>query len=351
MEKILEHQQSTSEKEQAAAQVNVQLIAEKDAEVRKLSQQLEAATTEITSLIAYLEAKPPVAEVPEKGEAAKLLEELSVSNAKVEELSNHLAELQTRFTHVETELKTAEALAAEASERCNQKESEIEQLRDEVQKVTEKVVEATQCADEMAQHFRAQLAQAQEDIAARDSEIVNLRCHLEQPADANTVDASEDSLAEDMQVRMRLAEELNAAKEVLEKDFLGERETNTTLREKLAAQEREAEELLATLNQTKEELSKESEMLREELSRVQQELATKDGEVQSAQMVKEELTAVIRQIEEDKQREVAELTVKLQLANELKEMKVVLILLDLLVIYLFPDCRPTQAKHRSRSTN
>ena len=289
MEKALDIQRGLRESSHTVAQANVQVLADKDSEILSLTQKLNDATRELMSLVAYLEDKGYSSSPVERKEASKDVGSLEVL---LEAQRVRIAELEEQLIAKDTDFRAAEVVAAEVAGRCCQKEKEIEQLQSEVQKVVGEVVKVTASADELGQNFHAQLAKAQEDIAMRDAEIATLSASLEQLA-RPTAPTDEDV----------------------------EMESDTAY-EQRNAKNGEVEQLMVELKQSRDELAK----LDEEATRVRDALATMEADAEheraNFRTEREELSKVMKQTEEDKQTEIAALMIKLQLATEMKEMKV-----------------------------
>eukprot|EP00026_Physarum_polycephalum_P000256 Phypoly_transcript_00256.p1 GENE.Phypoly_transcript_00256~~Phypoly_transcript_00256.p1 ORF type:complete len:1799 (+),score=500.24 Phypoly_transcript_00256:31-5397(+) len=278
LESALEIQSGLRESSHAVAQANVQILAEKDAEILSLTEKLNDATRELTSIVAYVQSRGDTGLAKKETSTESLEEMLEAQRSRITELEELLAAK-------DADVRASEAIASEASERCSQKEKEIEELKAEVQKVVAEVVKVTGSADELAHNFHAQIAKAQEDIAERDAEIAALRANMEELA-RPTTPMDQDSETEVVVANNRAAEQL------------------------------------AELQQTKDELTK----LEEEFARTRDALAAMEENLESERTnfrtEKEELSNAIAQIEEAKQKEISELLVKLQLASEMTEMKV-----------------------------
>lgn len=280
------------------------LLTSKDVEIERLNKNHTEATRELTSLIAYLEAKVP--SQPQDKEVAPI-------SAEQVELSSKLAEAHARIEELLANVRSAEATAAEMTERFAEKEKETEQLKDEVQKVVSKVVEATVRADELAQNFRSQLEAAESSAAAKDAELSDLRAHFESlnvdggekipSGDNDEYLAKVQELEAKLQDALRQADEVSLAKVSMELELTKEREELESLRDQVAYKEEGA----------KSELEAVQSSFREEIAALQESVSEKEVEMEA--------------IREHFQKEISGLTLKLQLANELKEMKVLSILL------------------------
>jgi chromosome segregation ATPase len=280
LEKTLEIQRGLRESSHAVAQANVQVIAEKDAEILSLTQKLNDATRELMSIVAYVQNKGETVKDEKKEASVESLEEM------LEAQRARIAELEEQLNGKDADVRAAEVVAAEVADRCSHKEKEIEELKAEVQKVVSEVVKVTASADELGQSFHTQLAKAQEDVAAREAEIDVLRASFQQ---LELTPAVEDKETGSNSAHEQLVAELSQANSTivkLEEDI-------TRMRDALAAMETDAENDRAKFREEKEELSK-----------------------------------LLTQTQEESQQEVAALLVKLQLANEMREMKV----------HFFPFC-------------
>lgn len=275
-------------------------LAAKDTEIERLNKAHEEATRELSSLIEYLQSKN-VAQPQEVEPKAS-----PVSDQRVEELSSQLAEAQARVESLLATVRAAETTAADMTEKYAEKEKETEQLKIEVQKVVAKVVETTARADEMAQNFRSQLEEAEATASAKDAELAELRAHFDSlniegeeiiPASEGSLEAHIQDLEAKWQDALKHAEEVSLAKVSMELELTREREELESLKAELASAEEVKSEQMAALEAT----------MRAEITALQDTISEKEGEVET--------------IRASSQKEISALTLKLQLANELTEMK------------------------------
>lgn len=275
-------------------------LTAKDTEIERLNKAHEEATRELSSLIEYLQSKN-VAQPQEVEPKAS-----PVSDQRVEELSSQLAEAQARVESLLATVRAAETTAADMTEKYAEKEKETEQLKIEVQKVVAKVVETTARADEMAQNFRSQLEEAEATASAKDAELAELRAHFDSlniegeeiiPASEGSLEAHIQDLEAKWQDALKHAEEVSLAKVSMELELTREREELESLKAELASAEEVKSEQMAALEAT----------MRAEITALQDTISEKEGEVET--------------IRASSQKEISALTLKLQLANELTEMK------------------------------